>query len=161
MDVPDPWDFEVFCKLLQERRGRPLEILPILPVRADFPNGLFLSFDTVDRIYMVKGTTSYHREHIALHEIGHLLLKHQGYGLDIKELASVLFPDLDPALVQRVLGRSGYSDPQEQQAEYFAGLVLARADERRSPRFVDDLNAVKAVGRLEAIWGPASRQGFS
>ena len=153
LDIPDPWDFGVFCKLLQERRGRPLEVLHILQVRAGCPNGLFIRSDTVDRIYTVEGTTPYHREHIALHEVGHLLLEHRECGLDVMELAPTLFPHLDPALVRMVLGRSEYSDPQEQQVEYFASLVLARVDERRTPRMVEDPDVAEVLGRLEASWG--------
>lgn len=106
LDIPDPWDFEIFCGLLQERRGRPLEILPILTFHTGSPNGLFLPSNTVDRIYTVEGTSPYHREHIALHEIGHLLLRHQECGLGVVELAPILFPDLDLSLVKMVLGRS-------------------------------------------------------
>jgi hypothetical protein len=153
LDILDPWDFGVFCERLQERRGRSLEVLPILPVRTGFPNGLFLPSDTVDRIYTVEGMTPYHREHIALHEIGHLLLGHEECGLDVMELAPIFFPHLDPALVKMVLGRSEYSNPQEQQVEYFASLVMAQVDERRMPRTVEDPDIAEVLGRLEASWG--------
>lgn len=158
LDIPDPWDFGIFCRILQERRGRPLEVLPIMPIRAGCPNGIFLPSAAVDHIYTVEGTTPYHREHIALHEIGHLLLGHQERGLDVTELAPILFPRLDPALVRAVLGRSKYDDPQERQVEYFASLVLAQVDERRVSGNAENPAVAEVLGRLEASWGSSSRQ---
>ena len=43
---------------------------------------------------------------------------------------SILFPDLDPAMVAKVLGRTRryYSSPDEQEAEIIASLILQQAN---------------------------------
>ncbi|WP_460304885.1 hypothetical protein [Actinocorallia aurea] len=153
MEVPDPWDFEVFCSLLQKRRGRPLRVLATLPTGVGSPYGLYISTDGADHVFTVEGSTRYHREHIALHEIGHLLFEHKDSGMGVEELASLLLPSLDPALVRKVLGRSAYSDHQEEQAEYFASLVLARVRERRMAAPIRDRVAAEVLTRLESTWG--------
>ncbi|TMQ92731.1 hypothetical protein ETD83_26690 [Actinomadura soli] len=108
-------------------------------------------------MYTAMGTTRFHREHIALHEIGHLLAGHQT-GVGVGDLASVLLPDLSPTMVRAVLGRTSYTSEQEREAEYFATLLLDRSRPGRSSRRVAAADpAVAAVlGRLEDTWGRRS-----
>jgi hypothetical protein len=77
-------------------------------------------------VYYETGTTPFHATSIALHEIAHLLLGHQGLTA-WQELARWLAPDVDPALVRIILGRSTYTRPEERDAETLASLMLERA----------------------------------
>lgn len=149
--VPDPWDIEEFCAHLQHSRGRVLKIMPPIPVQHGAPCGLCIPTNTADYVFTVE-TSRYHREHIALHEIGHLLCGHEGGGLSSTDVAELLLPSLDPAVVARVLGRTAYSSVQEQEAEYFATLVLARARPADAPTAAEP-HVAEVLDRLEGSWG--------
>ncbi len=69
-----------------------------------------------------------------------------------QNLGQLFAPDLDPALVRRFLGRSSYSDAEEQEAELIATLILKKAADRRpgtgstpSPGLVPELNRVRST----------------
>ncbi|MFD0855722.1 hypothetical protein ACFQ07_26000, partial [Actinomadura adrarensis] len=137
---------------------RALRVVPV----AAMPDGLCgvcVSTAGADYVYIMAGTTPFHREHIALHEIGHLLAGHQG-GVGVEDLAGLLLPDLDPALVRAVLGRTSYTSEQEREAEYFATLVLERSLPARRQADAAQPEAVLAevLGRIEDTWA-APRSG--
>lgn len=142
LDIPRPWDFEEFRSRLERQRGRALHLIA-LPANADLPCGLCIPAATTDYIYYAPGTTELHREHIALHEIGHLLCEHND-GLTSVDLAPLLLPNIDPATVTHVLGRTAYTSDAEKEAETFASLVLGRAV-RRNARYPGDADAEPPV----------------
>jgi len=118
--------------------------------------GLYVSTAGADYIYTPLRTTLFHREHIALHEIGHLIAGHQG-GVGVSDLAPDLLPDLSPSLVRAVLGRTSYTSEQEQEAEYFATLVVKRSRPGRpDDRVAADPAVAEVLGKLEGAWGPCS-----
>ncbi|MDL4813202.1 hypothetical protein [Actinomadura opuntiae] len=153
LDIPEPWDFEQFCVRVAAHTGRRLRVLPVTAMPKGLC-GMYVSTADTDYVYATASTTPFHREHIALHEIGHLLAGHQG-GLAVADLAEVLLPDLHPALVRTVLGRTSYTDEQEREAEYFATLVAKRSRPHRAGHRADAADPAVAVvlGRLESIWG--------
>lgn len=125
------------------------------------PCGLCIPAKTVDYVFVADGTTRYHRDHIALHEIGHLLLEHEENDVGLADLAHLLAPDVDPALVRKILGRTAYSSEQEWEAEYFATLVHARAGRTTEVPTVDDPEVAEVLDRLERSWGPPSGHATS
>jgi hypothetical protein len=153
--VPRPFDVRVFCDQVAHWRGRPLHVheLPAAEA-ADLPCGMWIATDGADHIFHVPGGSPLHRDHIVLHEIGHMLFDHvvdehavaptSGSALDR------LLPDLDPAMVRRVLLRGGYSTEQEQAAEMMASLILQRA----VASVPADLGDV--FGRARRVTGPAA-----
>ncbi len=116
--------------------------------------GVCISTASADYVYTPTGTTPFHREHIALHEIGHLLAGHRS-GVEVADLAKMLLPDLNPAVVRAVLGRTSYTSEQEREAEHFATLVMERSRPNRTgPRpAVADPAVAAVLGRLEDTWG--------
>lgn len=124
LELPSPFDPAAFVALLAERRGRPIELLPIT-VRHSLPCGLLATTDRADYILYAADTTALHRQHIVLHETAHLLWGHAGTS-DPASLG-LLTPHLTGSLVRRVLGRTVYTEPQEQEAEFLASLILQRA----------------------------------
>ena len=80
-----------------------------------------------DYIVYEAGTSRLHREHIILHEVGHLLSDHGTTTVLEPRTSRALLPSLDPDLVDRVLGRTHYSAAEEQEAELIASLILERA----------------------------------
>ncbi|MFH9347560.1 ParH-like protein [Kitasatospora sp. NPDC017646] len=125
LELPSPFDPVVLLERLAARRGRPIELLPV-PARPHAPCGLLVSTLEADYILYAADTGALHQRHILVHEIAHLLLDHAGSAPLAP--AAALLPSLSPALVQRVLGRTSYDEPQEREAELLASLILNRAD---------------------------------
>ncbi|MFC7533883.1 hypothetical protein [Actinoplanes sp. GCM10030250] len=129
--IPVPFDARTFGEHIAEKRGRPMHILPMDTSDAVAPCGLWLSTDRADYIVVDERAPAVLREHILLHELAHMLCDHTGrLQLDAADLS---FDFLDPAMVERVLGRtSRYPDGQEREAEGVAS-VISRFAARRSP----------------------------
>jgi hypothetical protein len=146
LPVPDPFDLEGFCAAIAGRRGRPIVLRPVAGVGQGV-TGVWLAVDDppLDVIVYEARTSPLHRQHIVLHELGHVLAGHSprvgGPGSH-----RLLFPDLDPEAVRRTLEREAYSSEEEREAELLASLILHRAT-RRGP---DDPGS-DAGRRLEAL----------
>jgi hypothetical protein len=125
LDIALPFDSAEFVARLARRRGRRIELVPI-HARSATPCGILLSTDHADYLCYAVNTSPLHREHILLHEAGHLACGHTGQSAtDL--IPTVLLPHLSGELVRRVLCRSSFDDDQERQAELFASLILHRA----------------------------------
>ena len=134
--VPNPFDINDFCRVISTRRGRALHLVP-KQTRLG-PCGVWLSLPDVDYVFYEPETSQLHREHIILHELGHLLCEHQPTEVIDEEVIAQLFPDLNPTVVHRVLGRTTYTAVEEQEAEMVASLVRSRVDyELRASRAGD------------------------
>lgn len=131
LQIDLPFDSTAFVARLAQRRGRPIELVPIHALPAS-PCGLLLSTDHADYLCYAVNTSPLHREHILLHEAGHLVCGHTGPST-VDALPAALLPHLSGELVRRVLGRTSFDDVQERQAELFASLVLHRAARWRPP----------------------------
>ena len=125
LELPRQFDPVTLLEQLAVRRGRPIEPLPVA-ARPHAPCGLLVSTLEADYILYAADTGALHQRHILVHEIAHLLLDHAGSAPLAP--AAALLPNLSPALVQRVLGRTSYDEPQEREAELLASLILNRAD---------------------------------
>ncbi|WP_051386288.1 hypothetical protein [Actinokineospora inagensis] len=125
LDLPARMDLAALCEHLAAARGRPLHVVPVA-MGASQPCGLWVATRDADWIFYDEATTRAHREHIILHEIGHMICCHRGGGQLDADTATAFFPDIDPRLVRDMLARTGYSDEQEQQAEVMAYLLARR-----------------------------------
>jgi len=135
LDLPFPFDVHKLCKSVERARGRMIHLVPrTLP--AGSPSGLCVSTNVGDYIFYESQTSALHQEHIILHEIGHLLCEHRAASVSREEITELLLPDLDPGIVQRVLGRTCHPVRAEQEAEIIASLILAKVERQR----------------LEAVW---------
>lgn len=120
LDVRPPLSVPDLCEALSRQRGRPIE-LRAFSMRSDGPLGAWLETATADVIVFQKETTSHHRDHIVLHELGHILADHPGpAGTDVWEL---LLPGLGAESIRRALHRCSYGNRQEQEAELVATIV--------------------------------------
>lgn len=139
LDLPEPFDAEVFIDMLARERGRPIGLLPVA-ARPDVPCGLVVTMRSSDWIVYSSDTDGLHRQHILLHEAAHILCGHTergGDGTAMAAAARTLMPHLPAELVRSVLGRTVYSEPDEREAELVASLILqrvARRDRRRATR---------------------------
>ena len=124
--VPNPFDINDFCRVISSRRGRALHLVQ-KQTRLG-PCGVWLSLPDADYVFFESETSQLHREHIILHELGHLLCEHQPTEVIDEEVIAQLFPDLNPTVVHKVLGRTTYTAIEEQEAEMLASLVRERVD---------------------------------
>jgi hypothetical protein len=108
-----------------ESRSRAIILVPT----TDFPDvmGMWVATETMDLILYEESTTPPHQDHIILHELSHLLCDHFRDTLPDADHMRSLLPDLDPAMIRRVLGRTGYSADEEREAELLASLIAQRA----------------------------------
>lgn len=139
--IPSPWNRDRFLSALGEWRGRPIQLMPVgsaalpgvwNPARGT-PCGLWLDTEDADVIAYAEGTTDFHIDQIIGHEAGHMVLDHDAGAEGLTGLQQLL-PDIDPATIRRVLGRSEFSDFQEDEAELFADLLLSSTSRWRSSR---------------------------
>ena len=86
---------------------------------------MWIATAEADYICHARGTSPLHQQNIILHEIGHMLCDHVGPG--VVAGGAPLFPQLDPAMVERVLARGRYSTPQEEEAELMAAVIRETA----------------------------------
>jgi hypothetical protein len=126
--IPEPFDVDTFASTIAERRARPLQLLP--KHTSVGPCGVWLAMPDADYVFYENGASAVHREHIILHELGHLLGEHEAHETIDDDVLRELFPRLDPAVIRRVLGRTSYSAAEEQEAEMIASIVLQRAGRR-------------------------------
>jgi hypothetical protein len=151
LTIPAPFDPGRLVAELARSRGRPVELVP-LPGGAPHC-GVLVTTDRADYIFYAAGTTRLHREHIVLHEVGHLLCGH-GAG-ETEAVPDVLVPHLSAELVRRVLGRSGYPVAQEQEAELVASMIAQRARRGATPAVAPEVAG--GVARLGSIFDARPR----
>lgn len=114
--LPDPWDVSVLCDLLAEKRGRPLLLHSIdLPA---LPFGLWYDDGERDHVMHRSGVQGYHRDHVVLHELCHLLARHN-------TTSAFTFEEL----VENA-ARNRFDARQEEIAEMFASRVLRTVGRR-------------------------------
>ncbi|MFI6098108.1 hypothetical protein ACIA8G_21320 [Lentzea sp. NPDC051213] len=117
--LPDPWDVSVLCDRLAEQRGRPLLLHSIdLPA---LPFGLWYDDGERDHVLHRSGVQGYHRDHVVLHELCHLLARHN-------TMRTFTFEDL----VENA-ARNRFDARQEEVAEMFASRVLRMVGQRPGP----------------------------
>ncbi|MEU4693041.1 hypothetical protein [Actinoplanes sp. NPDC023714] len=139
--VPDPFDLDLFCAEVAASRGRPLHRQPLAGLGPGTPCGLYLGLPTADYVFYDPETSPLHAEHIVLHEIAHMLCGH-GQKTGNPDLAAQLFPDLDPSMISRMLGRAAYSTDQEREAEMLASMIRTT----RGPSTAHDPDAGRMFG---------------
>jgi hypothetical protein len=152
--VPSPFDLALFLQRWIAHRGRPVELLPLAV--AEMPagaGGLWLAFADHDVIAFPADAPPNHRDHIVLHEVGHILAGHGGSAAAAPSTSGLigLLPDLQPEMVRAVLGRSCGSGTQEQEAELIASLLLLNRPGRVRPGPQHPVAA-----RIERAFGSAS-----
>lgn len=138
LTIPDPWDARALVDHVADRRDRPIVLTPV-PAQAldDKVCGLWVNTANEDLLLYSEEAPRWHSDIVIGHELSHMLLGHDlpaagaapAFAVDPLTLAEWL-PNLDPAAVTMVMGRSSYSSSHEFEAEYLATLMLDRASGR-------------------------------
>jgi hypothetical protein len=159
LQIPDPFDIHELCRLLGHRRGRPIQLIP-LSLPAGSPCGIWVSTRSFDAIFYEADTSRLHQEHIISHELGHLLCEHKAAPVLDADASRLLLPDLDPQLIQRMLGRTNYTAVEEREAEVIASLILRTANGRDpASTWVAPPDAADVFARLEHSLEHPHRRG--
>ncbi|WP_139281933.1 hypothetical protein [Rhodococcus zopfii] len=123
--LPGLWNFDDFRAWLSERRGVPLEIRTVPGgMDPDSPCGWTIVCEDRDIIYSSNAVRQ--GRVVSYHECAHLLFDHSSSGEDRQLLGECLAPDVDPELIKKILGRTDYDRPQEQEAELLAMRLWRR-----------------------------------
>jgi hypothetical protein len=89
LPIPAPFDEQIFCDALADRRGRPISLLALPLHQLDTPEplyGLVIEKSSCDTVIYERDTSRLHRRQIILHELSHLIL---GHLLDAPSLAEL------------------------------------------------------------------------
>jgi hypothetical protein len=125
LDAAGRLDIHDLCDVVSRRQGKPIHLIPeSLPTSS--PCGLTVRTAAFDAIFYERNTSPLHQAHIIGHELGHVLCGHRCAPVIDAEASRILLPNLDPALVQAVLGRTNYTEVEEREAEVIASLILRR-----------------------------------
>lgn len=177
LPIPLPFNMDLLLRRLSDRRGKTIQLFAA-SLDPNAPCGILVSTATIDIVCYAADTSPLHRQHIILHEIGHLEFGHEGHRIaltddpppgpdgppgsahrEVPRGLERLMPHLDPSGIRRLLHRSNYHTPDEAEAELFATLAgdrinrLLEAPPTAAPR---DLTVV----RLRTLFDiPTPREG--
>ncbi|MBN1173106.1 MAG: ImmA/IrrE family metallo-endopeptidase [Micromonosporaceae bacterium] len=130
VEIPRPFDATELSRQVSSLLGHDIALVA-LPMATGAPYGVTLFTDDAHVIAYERHTSRVHQDHIIAHELGHVLLGHLGVEIDTDQAASQLFPALKPALVRRILRRTGvYTKAEEFEAETMATLLLELGNQR-------------------------------
>lgn len=132
--LPSHLTLERLIAIVAARRRRRIEIEATTILNGTSVCGLWLSTDSREIILHAVTDSALHRQQFVLHELGHMILRHDELGVS-SEYASSLFPNLDGEMVSRALARSSFVDDLEAAAETLADLLAgAIRESTKEPR---------------------------
>ncbi|MEV6429638.1 hypothetical protein [Nocardia sp. NPDC051463] len=143
--LPSPWNLSTYLASVATHRGRSISLHPlpagILAETGCRGSGLWVARKHDDIIVYDADTSQRDADHIILHEVGHMLLRH---GKDdsapetpLPPTLAALLPSLSPGSIRHILGRSDFGTEREREAEVFADMtmVYATLPQRKSRSF--------------------------
>lgn len=159
LGIPVPFDLDVFLDRLEADRGRPIRLVPFTRRSNASTCGLWVARTEDDLIYHEESTSPLHQDHIILHEVGHMVCEHRGAGVLSADLTDALISTLPRSVIDTVIGRSVYSNQEEQEAELFASLLLGRAGRSVAPEEPTlDPSVAEIILRVESAFGAAKHR---
>ncbi|MFE7777953.1 hypothetical protein ACFU5O_29440 [Streptomyces sp. NPDC057445] len=144
LDLPAVDSVLDLVPFMEERFGRSIRLMPFASDPADpdsldssAPCGLWLATADTDYVFYDTAISRAHAEIIVGHEFGHMLKRHRGNAQAPMDSGSLggLITDIDPATVQLVLGRTGYNEPEEFEAEMLGSLLQEHVNASRPSDF--------------------------
>ena len=112
---------------VEEFIGQPIRLEPA-KVGASVPCGMWISTADESYVFYDPATSTAHQDHIIGHEYAHMLKRHRGSTTLPVPAAGDLLGLLDPNLVAAVLGRTDYSEHDEQEAELVGSFLQAHVN---------------------------------
>jgi hypothetical protein len=134
LHLPSHLTLETLIAIVAARRRRRIEIEATTILNGTSVCGLWLSTDTREIILHAATDSALHRQQFILHELGHMILRHDELGVSADYAAS-LFPNLGGEMVSRALARSSFVEDMEAAAEMLADLLAgAIRESTQEPR---------------------------
>lgn len=128
LGLPEPIEVSSLIAHVSQIRSRPIVLHPMPGLsEPGAPCGVWLATDYTDHIFYETVTSTYHQTQIVLHDMGHVISNDPPREGEYEYLTRRLLPNLDPAMVKRVLMRGGFNHPEEDRAEMIASLILERS----------------------------------
>lgn len=124
LPLPSHLTLSGLIAIVAARRRRRIEIEATTILNGTEVCGLWLSTDSREIILHAVTDSVLHRQQFILHELGHMILRHDELGISA-EYAASLFPNLNGEMVSRALARSSFVDDMETAAETLADLLAA------------------------------------
>ncbi|WP_407836334.1 hypothetical protein ACE1OC_07590 [Streptomyces sp. DSM 116496] len=150
LDLRHPFSLDGLCERIAEQRGRPIRLHPLPKEAAESGVcGLWVGTADVDYVFYEAQTTRLHREHIVLHEIGHILFGHHSLEAPVEDSPGAGGAD---GPVPTVLGRTNYTTRQEREAEMLASMIRIRTG-TRGPHLGHGAAGRDTLARLESAMG--------
>lgn len=142
--LPSPFTVDSLVETVSTQRGRPIEVVPWDAMgQGSRTCGAWVSTPTHELIFVAAAGSQFARDHIVIHEIAHMVLGHTN-GAELPELWARLFPDIDPEAVTQVLGRGGYTDHREVEAEMLASQIQLQLRLPKPRSWSDDTSSSRA-----------------
>ncbi len=151
LPLPAPFTLDRFKDALVTHRGRPLTINAMPTLGPDAPSGIWIATERADHVFVDETARPLHREHIVLHELAHIMCDHKGVPAMTDEDVAALLPALNVEMVARVLGRTRYTQHEEQEAELLATMIAQHVED--DGRHHDDPEVHALRDRLRSTLG--------
>ncbi|WP_189132776.1 hypothetical protein [Wenjunlia tyrosinilytica] len=164
LDLPAPAEpghlITSLCERMSQRLGRPVNHR-LVRFPPDTVSGLWLATDTEHYVLCEQDTSPWHQLAITGHEFWHMEADHEAMAVQGADAGRLVLPSLDPQTVARIVAaRTHCSDEAEQEAEFFASLLLAKVSRWLPQRTwtVPD-SAAAVVDRMETSLGTRPQRG--
>ncbi|MFD9633438.1 ImmA/IrrE family metallo-endopeptidase [Streptomyces violascens] len=144
------------CEHLSRHLGKRIRLLP-LPLPQGSPDGLWVHTPDEDVVLFESRQAPIHQRHVIMHELGHLICDHDTAPVMTPEASRLLLPSLNPALVQRILGRDHTHSEAELEAEQVGDLLSTYVNSwALQQEWAVPPELVDLANRLSALESPRS-----
>ncbi|MDG9702071.1 hypothetical protein [Streptomyces sp. DH37] len=157
LDLPVPAEpdqvISALCDRMRQRLGKDVHHR-LVPFPPDTVSGLWVATDSAHYILCEERTSPWHQLLITCHEFWHMEVEHEATEAGDDALGPLL-PSLDASTVARIVARRSHCDAvAEQEADFFASMLMAKVSRWLPERTweVPD-SAAAVVHRLEAALG--------
>jgi hypothetical protein len=122
--IPGGFSLENVVRHVERIRRTKLQIVPLVALNGTSACGLLLLRRGTHTIYHVPESSSLHRTQCILHELSHMLLRHDETSLGDAQLARFI-PDIRLDVGDKLFGRVNFDDDTEIEAERLADRLAS------------------------------------
>lgn len=124
LQLPAHVTLESLIGHIEELRGRPIKIVQSENLSGKTICGLWIPREHTDVVYHSAARGKLHRQQMILHELSHMILRHDEYQEATWQGVSV-FRELSGEMVAKALARGDFRSDLEAAAEHLADLLAA------------------------------------
>lgn len=124
LQLPAHVTLESLIRHIEELRGRPIRIVQSENLSGKTICGLWIPREHEDVVYHSAARGKLHRQQMILHELSHMVLRHDEYQEATRQGVSV-FRELSGEMVAKALARGDFRSDLEAAAEHLADQLAA------------------------------------